>query len=127
MGPLAGVHAHRWVDAPPSSGSLAGPNRAHTLTDPEAAVVLQLLVTTVGSSTGGHHVSRAHSSERWLRIYPHGVWIHPCHTRFLCQNRVLIVCMTQDQMFHTYRQKCSQIIKSHNIVYNYYINNVFKN
>jgi hypothetical protein len=35
---------------------------------------------------------------------------HPknlCHTRFLCQNRVLIVCMTQDQLFHTYGQKCS--------------------
>jgi hypothetical protein len=29
----------------------------------------------------------------------------PCHTRFLRQNRVLIVCMTQDQMFHTYGQK----------------------
>jgi hypothetical protein len=30
-----------------------------------------------------------------------------CHTRFLCQNQVLIVCMTQDQLFHTYGQKCS--------------------
>jgi hypothetical protein len=49
-----------------------------------------------------------------------------CHTRFLCQNRVLIICMTQDQMFHTYGQKCSQITKCHNIEYNYYINNVFK-
>jgi hypothetical protein len=29
------------------------------------------------------------------------------HTRFLCQNQVLIVCMTQDQLFHTYGQKCS--------------------
>jgi hypothetical protein len=29
-------------------------------------------------------------------------------------------------MFHTYGQKCSQIIKCHNIEYNYYINNVFK-
>jgi hypothetical protein len=34
--------------------------------------------------------------------------------------------MTQDQMFHTYGQKCSQITKYHNIEYNYYINNVFK-
>jgi hypothetical protein len=31
--------------------------------------------------------------------------IHVCHTRFLCQNQVLIVCMTQDQLFHTYCQK----------------------
>jgi hypothetical protein len=50
-----------------------------------------------------------------------------CRTRFLCQNRVLIVCMTEDQMFHTYGQKCSQITKCHSIEYNYYINNVFKN
>jgi hypothetical protein len=49
-----------------------------------------------------------------------------CHARFLCQNQVLIVCMIQDQMFHTYGQKCSQITKCHNIEYNYYINNVFK-
>jgi hypothetical protein len=36
-----------------------------------------------------------------------------CHTRFLCQNQVLIVCMTHDQLFHTYGQKCSQITKCH--------------
>jgi hypothetical protein len=36
-----------------------------------------------------------------------------CHTQFLCQNQVLIVCMTQDQLFHTYGQKCSQITKCH--------------
>jgi hypothetical protein len=29
----------------------------------------------------------------------------PCHTWFLCQNQILIVCMTQDQLFHTYRPK----------------------
>jgi hypothetical protein len=28
-----------------------------------------------------------------------------CHTRFLCQNHVLIVCMTQNQLFHTYGPK----------------------
>jgi hypothetical protein len=33
--------------------------------------------------------------------------IEDCHTRFLCQNEVLIVCMTQDQLFNTYGQKCS--------------------
>jgi hypothetical protein len=48
-----------------------------------------------------------------------------CHTQFLCQNRVLIVCMTQDQMFHTYGQKGSQKTKCHNIKYNYYRNIVF--
>jgi hypothetical protein len=36
-----------------------------------------------------------------------------CHTLFLCQNQVLIICMAQDQLFHTYGQKCSQIIKYH--------------
>jgi hypothetical protein len=40
--------------------------------------------------------------------------LHVCyHTRFLCQNQVLIICMTQDQLFHTYGQKCSQITKCH--------------
>jgi hypothetical protein len=29
------------------------------------------------------------------------------------QNQVLIICMTQDQLFHTYGQKCSQITKCH--------------
>jgi hypothetical protein len=28
-------------------------------------------------------------------------------------NQVLIICMTQDQLFHTYGQKCSQITKCH--------------
>jgi hypothetical protein len=28
-----------------------------------------------------------------------------CHTQFLCQNQVLIVCIPQDQLFHTYRLK----------------------
>jgi hypothetical protein len=27
------------------------------------------------------------------------------HTQFLCQNQVLIVCMIQDQLFHTYGPK----------------------
>jgi hypothetical protein len=35
------------------------------------------------------------------------------HTQFLCQNQVLIICMTQDQLFHTYGQKCSQITICH--------------
>jgi hypothetical protein len=39
-----------------------------------------------------------------------------CHTRFLYQNQVLFVFMTQDQLFHTYGQKCSKITKCHNKV-----------
>jgi hypothetical protein len=39
--------------------------------------------------------------------------VNQCPTQFLCQNQVLIVCMTQDQLFHTYGQKCSQITKCH--------------
>jgi hypothetical protein len=49
----------------------------------------------------------------------------PCHTQFLCQNQVLIVCMTQDQMFHTYGQKGLYKTKCHNIKFNYYTNIVF--
>jgi hypothetical protein len=36
-----------------------------------------------------------------------------CHTQFLHQNQVLIICMTQDQLFHTYGQKGSQITTCH--------------
>jgi hypothetical protein len=52
-GPLADACAHRWVDAPPSSGSSAGPYLHRR---------------------GG---SRARSRERRLEIYPRGEWIHP--------------------------------------------------
>jgi hypothetical protein len=45
--------------------------------DPEAAAVLQLAVTTTGSSTSGRRGSRAHSGKRRLGIYPHDVCIHP--------------------------------------------------
>jgi hypothetical protein len=33
--------------------------------------------------------------------------VEDCHTQFLHQNQVLVVCMTQDQLFHTYGQKGS--------------------
>jgi hypothetical protein len=36
-----------------------------------------------------------------------------CHTRFLCQNQVLIICMAHDQLLHTYGQKCSQKSNCH--------------
>jgi hypothetical protein len=42
---------------------------------------------------------------------PRAIKVVICHTRFLCQNQILIICMTQDQLFHTYGQKCSQIAK----------------
>jgi hypothetical protein len=51
---------------------------------------------------------------------------HFCHTWFLCQNQVLIVCMTQDQLFHTYRPKVFIDNQMSRINYNYYINNVSK-
>jgi hypothetical protein len=77
MGPLAGARAHRWVDAPPSSGSSAGPTPTCTLMDLEAATFLHLAATTTDLSTSGRRGSRARSSKQWLRIYPHGVWIRP--------------------------------------------------
>jgi hypothetical protein len=49
-----------------------------------------------------------------------------CHTRFLCQNQVLIVCMTQDQLFHTYDIKVFTDNHMSWIKYNYYISNVSK-
>jgi anthranilate/para-aminobenzoate synthase component II len=49
-----------------------------------------------------------------------------CHTRFLCQNQVLIVCMTEHQLFHTYGQKVSTDNQMSRIKFNYYINNVSK-
>jgi hypothetical protein len=52
-GPLADACARRWVDAPSSSGSSAGPYPRR------------------------HEGSRARSRERWLEIYPRGEWIHP--------------------------------------------------
>jgi hypothetical protein len=48
-----------------------------------------------------------------------------CHTLFLCQNQVLIVYMTQDQLFHI-RQKVITDNQISRIMYNYYINNVSK-
>jgi hypothetical protein len=49
-----------------------------------------------------------------------------CHTRFLCQNQVLIVCMTHDQWFHTYGPKVFSDNQMSRIKYNYYICNVSK-
>jgi hypothetical protein len=49
-----------------------------------------------------------------------------CHTRFLCQNQVLMVCMTQDQLFHTYGPKVFTDNHMSQIKYNYYIINVSK-
>jgi hypothetical protein len=52
--------------------------------------------------------------------------MHECHTRFLCQNQVLIVCMTHDQLFHTLGPKVFIDNQMSRIKYNYYINNVSK-
>jgi hypothetical protein len=49
-----------------------------------------------------------------------------CHTKFLCQNRVLIIRMTQDQLFHLYGPKVFIGNQISRIKYNYYTNNVSK-
>jgi hypothetical protein len=49
-----------------------------------------------------------------------------CQTWFLCQNKVLIVCMTHDQLFHTYGPKVFTYNQMSRIKYNYYINIIFK-
>jgi hypothetical protein len=36
----------------------------------------------------------------WAQLDSLIVDVNCCHTRFLNQNRVLIVCMTQDHLFH---------------------------
>jgi hypothetical protein len=49
-----------------------------------------------------------------------------CHTQSLYQNQVLIVCMPQDQLFHTYGPKMLTGNQMSRIKYIYYINNVSK-
>jgi hypothetical protein len=50
-----------------------------------------------------------------------------CHTQFSHQNQVLIVCMSQDQLFHTYGPKGFTDNQMSRIKYDYYyINNVSK-
>jgi hypothetical protein len=46
--------------------------------------------------------------------------------RFLCQNQVLTVYMTQDQLFHIYDPKVFTDNQMSQIKYNYYISNVSK-
>jgi hypothetical protein len=45
-----------------------------------------------------------------------------CHTRFLCQNHVLII-YAEDQLFHTYRLKVFTDNQMSRIKYIYYMNN----
>jgi hypothetical protein len=52
--------------------------------------------------------------------------VSECHSQFLCQNQVLIVCMTQDQWFHTYGPKVFTDNQMSQIKYNYYISNISK-
>jgi hypothetical protein len=58
-------------------------------------------------STQPHFLPLLHSGNGSIvdAIYYRGPTYPSCRTRFLCQNQVLIVCMTQDQLFHTYGQK----------------------
>jgi hypothetical protein len=62
--------------------------------------------------------------ESGLHVRTESEWL--CHTRFLCQTQVLIVCMTQDQLFHTYGPKVFINNQISRIKYNYYISNVSK-
>ncbi len=59
-------------------------------------------------------------------LHSGGYWVQNCHTQFFCQNQVLIVCMTQDQLFHTYGPKVFTDNQMSRIKYNYYISNVSK-
>jgi hypothetical protein len=61
MGPLVGARAHRWVNAPPSSGSSALPFNAH---EPVIGV-LKHASTTVPSRTAATSHSRL-----WHRLLP---------------------------------------------------------
>jgi hypothetical protein len=54
------------------------------------------------------------------------LWYHFCRTQFFCQNEILIVCMTQGQLFHTYGSKVFIDNQMSRIKYNYYIDNIFK-
>jgi hypothetical protein len=49
-----------------------------------------------------------------------------CHTRFLWQNHVFNICMTQDQLFHTYGPKVFTDNQMSRLKYYYYISNVSK-
>jgi anthranilate/para-aminobenzoate synthase component II len=61
----------------------------------------------------------------WL-CWVMGSYVPICHTRFLYQNQVLIICMTHDQLFHTYGSKVFSDNHMSRIKYNYYISNVSK-
>jgi anthranilate/para-aminobenzoate synthase component II len=54
------------------------------------------------------------------------LWYHFCHSRFLCENHVLVVCVTQDQLLHTYGPKVFTDNQMLRIKYNYSINKVSK-
>jgi hypothetical protein len=49
-----------------------------------------------------------------------------CHTLFCKQNLVVIVCVSQDHLFHTYGHKVFTDNQMSQIKYIYYINNVSK-
>jgi hypothetical protein len=72
-------------------------------------VILEILTRLVQGLNVTHHLDQTTSSS----LHANKAFAILCHTRFLCQNQVLIVCMTQNQLFHTYGQKCSQITKCH--------------
>jgi hypothetical protein len=73
-----------------------------------------------------HDVFHVTQLKKYLCVLEEQIHMEDCHTRFLCQNKVLIVCMTQDQLFHTYGPKVFTDNQMSRIKYNYYINIVSK-
>jgi hypothetical protein len=69
-----------------------------------------------------HDVFHVTQLKKYLCVLEEQIPMEDCHTRFLCQNKVLIVCMTQDQLFHTYGPKVFTDNQMSRIKYNYYIN-----
>jgi hypothetical protein len=88
-GPFSGVHAHRWVDVPPSSGSSVGPyprapSRSRrggilAIDDPVARASTPSLTWRVVNRWRPWRGSSA-QPELCLKIHPPGVWIH--HSRW---------------------------------------------
>jgi hypothetical protein len=92
--PLAGVHAHRWVDAPPSSGSQRGPSSRAAMTihrgnlgAAHGCLVHQPIASFYSCgeqfhgrrSTAVHRGAALGSSVPWstMSFYPCSMWIKP--------------------------------------------------
>jgi hypothetical protein len=87
------------------------------------------LVSQIGFQWDGifdNNTGRRFQTSFELGDVEHIMYSQQCHTRFLCQNQVLIVCMIQNQLFHTYGPKVFTYNQMLRIKYNYSISNVSK-